>query len=402
MRNDEFVCGDCFSDKGMKDYCETHAESRTCDFCDAKKAKPIAARLDEVIEHISTCIGRYFDDPANAGAPYESAEGGWQVETYDTSEVFEELGLSFPNDDDGRLSDAIEGGIENDLWCKAELYGLTDEEKFRYSWRNFCNVIKHQRRYFFFHEAKKTNPRHYDEIFSPADTLRAIFSFAKAAGSFVELKSGVVLYRARPQKAGEVHNTASTLGPPPTERAIQANRMSPPGIAMTYVSENRETALAETADKPGTYAVGEFVSQRNLLILDLTRLPEPPSPFAETSDERENSRSRLVFLHEIAEDISRPIARDDRMHIEYVPTQIVTEYVRTAVRVKGRAVDGIRYQSSRRNASTALVLFANQDNLLLEEEARPKIFYSIENRWLHLIGSQPFKVTLKKLKGWSR
>lgn len=402
MRNDEFVCGDCFSDKGMKDYCEVHAESRTCDFCNAKKATPIAASLDQVIEHISTCIGRYFDEPGNAGAPYESAEGGWQAETYDTSEVFEELGLWFPNDDDGRLSDAIQEGIENDLWCKADLYGLTDEEMLRYSWKNFCNVIKHQRRYFFLHESKKTKPRYSEEIFSPADTLRAIFSFAEAAGLFVELKEGVVLYRARLQKTGETHNTASKLGPPPTELAIQANRMSPPGVAMTYVSEDRETALAETAGRPGTYAVGEFVSNRNLLILDLTRLPDPPSPFAEISDDQENSRSRLIFLHEIAEDISRPIARDDRMHIEYVPTQIVTEYVRTIVHIEGRAVDGIRYQSSRRNASTALVLFANQDNLLLEEEARPKILYNTENRWLHLNKAQQFKVTSRKLKNWNR
>jgi hypothetical protein len=36
----------------------------------------------------------HFDDPANAGLPYESAEGGYQGTTYETDEVLE-LGGDF-------------------------------------------------------------------------------------------------------------------------------------------------------------------------------------------------------------------------------------------------------------------------------------------------------------------
>jgi hypothetical protein len=122
-------------------------------------------------------------------------------------------------------------------------------------------------------------------------------------------------------------------------------------------SEDRETALAETADEPGTFAVGQFVIECELLILDQTRLPQAPSVFAELPDGYEyDPRPRLNFLRNISREISRPIARDDRVHIEYVPTQVVTEYVQTAVRLKRRRVDGIRYNSSRKNAKTALVV----------------------------------------------
>src|SRR6185437_6461579 len=108
--------------------------------------------------------------------------------------------------------------------------------------------------------------------------------------------------------------------------------------------------------------------ERDALILDLTHLPPVPSVFAELADSLEyDPRPRLRFLHSISHEISRPVARDDRVHIEYVPTQVVTEYVRTAVTINGRSVDGIRYRSSRRRAQTALVLFADQDNLILEE-----------------------------------
>jgi hypothetical protein len=183
---------------------------------------------------------------------------------------------------------------------------------------------------------------------------------------------GSVVFRARSQPAGTVHGTAGSLGPPPLAHAIQTNRMSPAGVVMTYAAEDSETALAETARKPGMFAVGKFVIDRDLLILDLTRLPEAPSEFAELPDSLEyDPRPRLNFLHAISREISRPIAGDNHVHVEYVPTQVVTEYVRTVFRVDGRKADGIRYASSRGNVATAVVLFADQSNLILEGDERP-------------------------------
>lgn len=66
---------------------------------------------------------------------------------------------------------------------------------------------------------------------------------------FVTEPAGMRLYRARRQPAGKTYATAGSLGPPPRDVAIQTNRMSPPGIVMTDVSEDIDTALAETADK---------------------------------------------------------------------------------------------------------------------------------------------------------
>jgi hypothetical protein len=40
--------------------------------------------------------------------------------------------------------------------------------------------------------------------------------------------------------------------------------------------------LAESADEVGTFVVGKFVTERDALILDLTRMPAAPSVFAET------------------------------------------------------------------------------------------------------------------------
>jgi hypothetical protein len=395
-RNSEFVCGDCFNDSGLQDFCASSAQSNKCDFCGSTGAEAIAAPLDEVIDHINACIRMHYDDPANK-LPYESAEGGYQGETYSTHEVFDQLGLDFPRDEGDRLRDAIADGLDNDLWCDTHPFSLTRYEQLHFSWERFCQVIKHERRYFFLNHTKRND----DELFDPEEILKMIFSFAEDAGAFVLLPSGTRLYRARHQPDGKTYNTAGALGPPPLEHSVQTNRMSPPGVVMMYASEDRDTALAETAGEAGTFAIGEFVTERDALILDLSHLPPPPSVFTELSDTLEyDPRPRLSFLRSVSDEISRPIARDDRVHIEYVPTQVVTEYVRTTVRIEGREVDGIRYNSSRKHAGTALVLFADQDNLIFESAERPP-FYSLERRWLRLVKASCAEVTSDDITRWN-
>jgi RES domain len=56
--------------------------------------------------------------------------------------------------------------------------------------------------------------------------------------------------------------------------------------------------------------------------------------------------------------LSAPITRDSHTHIEYVPTQVVTEYFRfTFAEEQGLPIDGIVYPSSRMKGKNACVLF---------------------------------------------
>jgi hypothetical protein len=117
--------------------------------------------------------------------------------------------------------------------------------------------------------------------------------------------------------------------------------------------------------------------------LDLAELPPVPSLFEELPDSLEyDPRRNLIFLHRLASDISRPIAHDDRVHIEYVPTQVVTEYLRSATFPEG-GLDGIRYRSSRRDGGVSLVLFADRLNVIgawTDTYAKPK-----SDAWLELV-----------------
>ncbi len=366
----EYVCPACINDGGVRSFIEGAAESNVCSYCGATSDEPIAAPLEDVVDYMQACLYPHFEDPANS-LPYESREGGYQGETFSTFELLVEvIGLDLPNDVNDRLLDAIVDGMENTLWSQTDPFSLSPVERLRFSWENFCELIKHRRRYFFLGEK-----RHDREIFDPAQTLKVIFSYAEDAGLLVPLVKGTTLFRARHQPPESIYQTALDLGPPPTKKAIQTNRMSPPGIVMMYVAEDVETALAETANAPGDFVVATFKTERDALILDLTELPRVMSIFEELPDSLEyDPRPRQIFLRDIAYDISKPIARDDRVHVEYVPTQIVTEYLRTVKSIDGRPIEGIRFKSSRHGVGNSLVLFADQTNLLLPKSEQPEMY----------------------------
>jgi len=390
------VCADCFGDDGLQGFVRGHADATQCSFCGATASDDIAAPLGEVIEHIRSCLARDYNDPDNAGMVYESAEGGYQGRVWDTYDfVRDELALELPNDDDNSLFNAICNGLGSQLWCTRHLYSLGPDEALAYSWETFCMLVKYERR-FFFSQALRIKADDW-ELLPPDKLLELIAEYAVAVGLVRTMPAGQTYFRARYQQPGETFLHPSELGPPTPEIAKQ-NRMSPAGIVMTYVSEDAATALDETADEPGTYAIGQFRALRDITILDLAQLPPIPSLFAEISDTLPyDPHEAIRFLHRLADDISRPIARDDRVHIEYVPTQVVTEFLRTTKLPEGVNLDGIRYHSSRRDGGISLVLFADRRHVKgASGDPWPK-----PDPWLELVGRSERVVAYARPPDWS-
>jgi HEPN/RES N-terminal domain 1/RES domain len=383
---ERYVCPACVGDAALKAFIESEAENEECSFCGATSEEAIAAPLDELISYIQSCISKEYDDPANCMG-YCSQEGGYLGETFNSHEILYEIDLELPNDD-GSLFSAISQGLSDQLWCRRNPYGMSRNETLSYSWETFCEIIKHQRRFFFQDESRDRS------LLTPAEVLGTIFEFAENIGVVKTLsRDGIKLFRARLQRPGETFENVLQLGPPPPDAAKQ-NRMSPAGIVMMYVSEDAATALAETIDREGIYVVGEFGIERDAIILDLAELPETPSIFYEVPDAMEyDPRQHLIFLNEIADEISRPIARDDRVHVEYIPTQVVTEFLRTVVTWNGNRIDGIRYRSSRRSDGSSLVLFADQTNLVIPENLRDGSYGYYRDHWIRLVSKQVYEIT---------
>ena len=375
----QFVCGDCIDNEGIRGFISAKAASANCSFCRVASDGLIAAPLEEVGGYINRCLREEYGD-ALEKLPWDGEEKqfiGWNW----TSDALltEVIELELPNDDSNVLLDKLVGCLDDITWCELNGLGLTDRKYAQYNWDYFCDVVIHKRRFFFL----DYGPDPYEpEVYDPGDVLRDIFAFAKETGLFKVLPAGTRLFRARWETAGKRLETPQELGPPPENIAVQANRMSPPGVVMFYASDDIETALLEAAQKPGRFAVGHWNLLRSAAVLDLTAIPAIPRLFEYDPEGGPYLlRRALIFLHHVAEQMSQPVARDDRVHVDYVPTQIVTEFLRARVRWQGNLIDGIKYSSSMQSSHASYALFVTQDHIVASAPDSP----SKETPWLELV-----------------
>ena len=395
---DDNVCPECFDDDGLKDFIESNVRANACTFCANESNTPIAASMVDTLDYINECL-RLEYDMAEEYLPYETAEGGYMGETWTTHDLLvEECELELPNDASGELLQALCDGLGLLLWCRKDPFSLTDGERVIFSWDAFCRLVKHRLRFFFLREKRR---RMNDDLYDSVALLRELERCCERFNLIKRIPAERLFYRARHQKSGKTLTTAKELGPPPQEKATVSNRMSPPGIVLFYTSENPDTALRETVKCPDTFAIGIFKTRREAIILDLADVPAVPSLFEARPDSLEfNPRPPAIFLNHFATELSKPIARDNRLHINYIPTQIITEYFRTR-QVEGVTLDGIRYRSARDAGSCSLVLFATQDNLIGIDDNLSSTLNSNRDHWIELIGRCERKVTMNDLKLWN-
>ena len=380
----EFICPHCLEEPDLVKYIAKNPVARQCTFCGTTNDVPIAAGMDGVSEHFLSCLFQEYD-LANEQLGWIGSEGGWIGQYWDHWDLaVEVLEMEFPQGNESRILQSLFGDHYDQDWCEARAYGLDDLERPRFSWDHFRKVVMHERRHFFMED--EGNPYEYDAL-SPAEVLNTIVEYAEHMNLFDRLSPGARLLRARRESEESIFKTPGELGPPPADKAIQPNRMSPAGIPMFYGCDEEETALRETASSSGPFAIGTFETLREATILDLTALPSIPGLFAELPDSAEVSPRRAIrFLHHIADEVSRPIERGDRVHVEYVPTQVVTEFVRTRLTQDGTKIDGIKFASSIHTGHASYVLFADESNIegtsVLPWLADPWIrLIQVQHRW---------------------
>ncbi len=386
----KFVCRDCFGDEGLREFVELNAESTECSFCRQISKLPIAADIWEAKKHFRQCVELEYDDAANH-LGYESAEGGYYGAcNWDSHDlIVDELELDLPNDDSGELFNELLDSLDDIRWCRADPFSLNPYELTKFSWDEFCRVVKHERRFFFMRPRSEQSEE--NEKLTPAKLLDRIVEYSKHQELFVELTPDVLLFRSLPNDPGSPLTEPRDLGPPPDEKA-QQSRMSPAGISMLYVSDNPLTALAEKRADSGEFSVGCFRLKRPALILDLSSIPPIPSLFAPISDIVEYfPREILIFLHTLQEEISRSIPQDNLVHLEYVPTQVITEYLKCLPPIFGRSVEGIKYPSSVASGHWSAAIFATQRNI--EGIERKSIFEDGSERWIRLESVKTFDLS---------
>ena len=347
------VCTGCIDDYALQQVLEENPEGEECDFCDVGSPDEAVGSLRAVLDRMHERIPAEYGLAVNS-LMYISAEGGYQGTTWDTWDLLrDELELELPRDGSGELFQAIVDGLGDETWCEADVALLPEADHLMASWASLCTLVKHGRRYFFLQHEYEHEDYDPQPTLSPSQILARVCEIAEREGLVRSLPTGTILYRARPQKDRELHRTMDALGPPPKQVA-GANRMSPAGVPMLYCCTSPETAVLEVARAPATVAVGRFETGRDLRVLDLTALPDVPSLFDAA---RADARQPVMFLRQFARDISKPLSPDSAPHVEYVPTQVVSEFLRFVFQPNGEPLHGIQFSSAQHPGGVCLGLF---------------------------------------------
>lgn len=384
---DKFVCSDCFEDDHLKSFIDDSVESRTCSYCGKRsRSKNIAAPIDAVIECMFEAISRRHGEAWASGCSWDNEDSRYMNDTCDTDDLLQDY-VELSNDHSGELYQNILDAFPSWDWSSTEPWSATYAEVLQWGWERFVDAVKYQRRFFFTRRGKQEEADRDREDLDPAALLDQFGRRCADNGLIAEIPKGTQILRCRPrERKAERFSKARELGPPP-RRIAKQNRMSPAGIPMFYGSDDKKTTLAEMPELPRLYAIASFETLRTLRVLDLTNV-EAPSIF-DMSDRADYDW--LVFMRRFLRDFSSPIERDDRVHIDYVPTQVITEYLRD-LQLDGGRLDGIKYRSTRNKGGVCYVLFideygvAPQDGDLSPEDVRdeqwrkPKTGYTLKLR----------------------
>jgi hypothetical protein len=363
-----FICPKHIDDSVLQALIQEHATEQPCSYCGVgSEDNPAAASLDDFMEGFMRGVHLLYVRANDDGVPWD--EGDYVLATvrdsWDVAEtIFTEHALFDYIDDVGAqvLSD-IQEVVINDAWADRDWCWLSPSDRMLQGWGSFKDLVKHERRFWFMNRSR--------DRFAGPDEVSPIELFDELATHLREnadvrrvLRSGVSLYRGRmaDADADPAKYSASDLGPAPREKAV-ANRMSPAGISMFYGSGDIDTAIAEISGHSNrTHAiVGRFEPARDLHVIDLTNIAALPSIF---SEDAEPLYHRIRFLQRFVEDVTLPIELDGREHIDYVPTQVFTEFLRF---MYPEPVDGMVFPSAR-SAGQNIVIFCEPHQCSLDTD----------------------------------
>lgn len=349
---DKFVCSGHIDDYAITNFISSTGYSDICTYCEeTTKVLPVK----ELVNFINRGLTAFYEDPANSMG-YDSSEGGYLGTTYEIEELLDEvIGLEIDNPN---LQDDIVNSFNNTPWCEIDPYGDTEKDYLSYNWDYFKDVIKHKSRYLFSQTTQLSeNYLHINK--NPFEILHEVGRRIEKLNMFSWVRKDTLLYRCRQHERLNEIKDAKDIASPPSQHANISNRMSPAGISMFYCAFDNGTAAKETVDLGDTskpfYTIGQFKPNEDLYLLDLSVPIQIPSIFDEKDRPEYFSKS---FLRDFITDLTKGIKRDGYEHIDYVPTQVVTEYFRYPFcDLNTLKIDGIIYPSAKSKTEKSCVLF---------------------------------------------
>ena len=354
---EKYVCTNHFDDPYLNKYIQDNAHEGTCSYCGAEHTKVldmksflqyIDKRLSQrlcPLDDADLPLASSFYDCEDEEIPGLHRLGAYilpnHAEQYDdVQDIIYNYGLYTS---DKQLNEDIESCFNEGIYTQADVFSEETDKELSYAWDYFSTMVKNKKRYTFFQDPHFLRQEEWKD-----DVLTEI---KQICGNILvsQLPKGTVIYRGRPNDTGTQRISFEELTAPPSEFAKE-NRMSATGISMFYGALDDKTPIQEIRNYAPNAVIdlGTFELKRELVVIDLFKIPKylsfwMPQYFRE-----------YKFLKRFHLEITKPI--DKNPSIEYVPTQIFTEYIRF---MSNKHIDGIIYQSSLTGMRNIVLFYDN-------------------------------------------
>lgn len=355
---DTHVCENCVVDSALQIIVSDYLTSYKCDYCDdVSEDGYIAAPFNLIMYRVYESVSKEWSDAQDVDMPW--VEGGWLEEQSYIYEVLEDFN---PGWGSKLLEDIAECFDPMAHWVRHSGgdWSISDpSDTLIYGWESFKNQVLTKTRYLFLSEPE-------DEFSSGRPDYIPIPAMLNALGQtcineklIQTIPAGSEFYRVRAAKKNESFSTFSEMGVPPVGVA-SAGRMNPAGISYFYIAYDRETAEKEVISWSKRWYLAKFVLKKDITVIDFSTLPEIPSIF---EPDLYQSRHNRYFLKAFCRDLLAPVEKDDREHVDYVPTQIVSEYFRHNFKDESKQnILGIKYSSVKNNEGENLAVFLSDND----------------------------------------
>ncbi|MGF1689663.1 HEPN-associated N-terminal domain-containing protein [Photobacterium kagoshimensis] len=359
---DKFICSECVIDSALQKLVNANLCSVSCCYCgeENEDGEVIAAPYDIVMTRIYDSIYKYYADAQDTDMPRVEKE--WLEEETNIYEIIGEFDPGWSGElcedlcESSDPSQYLVSHVDNDWSIEDPLSTLSC------GWNSFKKQVLTKTRYLFLAEPEDEFLSGRPDYIPIASMLDALSNVCKSEQLLKVIPAGSTFYRVRVSSNAETtYSTFSDIGVPPVGIA-SAGRMNPAGISYFYLASDRETAEKEVVDTASYWSIGKFRSTVDIQVIDFVELPSIPSVF---EPDKYDSKHHISFVYSFVEDLIAPVQKDGKEHVDYVPTQIVSEYFRYKFRNdSGENILGLRYPSVKNSSGVNLAIFSSENDEL--------------------------------------
>ncbi|WP_409423774.1 MULTISPECIES: HEPN-associated N-terminal domain-containing protein [unclassified Pseudoalteromonas] len=358
---DKFICADCVVDEALMSLVKDNLSAKTCSYCDetSEEGELISAPYNVVMERVYDTIFQYYADAQDVDMPWVEKE--WLMDDTNIYEVIGEFDPGWSGDFCEDIADSCDPNlylvehVNNDWSIESPSYALS------YGWSAFKEQVLFKTRYLFLSEPEDEFSAGRPDYIPISSMLDALGKLCNSENLVKTIPAGTEFYRVRVSNREAPFTKFSDVGVPPKGIA-SAGRMNPAGISYFYVAYDQVTAEKEVIDTAEKWTIAKFQTLKEIIVIDFVDLPAMPSIFSESNYE---TRQHLSFLKPLVNELTLPVSKDGREHVEYVPTQIISEYFRFRFKTSDENnVLGLRYPSVKSESGINIAIFDSENESL--------------------------------------